>query len=116
MTPHRNITFNLPTHSDETVQDEIQILTSTRDTSVNVSSPTRTIYNHTRNTTRSYYDPPSILSAFQQLNTTIKPENIRNSNQQTQRQDSDPFRYSFFPPSNTNILTNNTQYSKYFST
>ena len=33
---HRNITFNLPTHSDEVVQDESQNITSTRDTSVNV--------------------------------------------------------------------------------
>ena len=28
---HRNITFNLPTHSDEVVQDETQNITSTRD-------------------------------------------------------------------------------------
>ena len=41
--PHRNITFNLPTHTDETKQDETQSLTSTHDSSVNVSSPTRTI-------------------------------------------------------------------------
>ena len=32
---HRNITFNLPTHSDEVVQDETQNITSTRDTFVN---------------------------------------------------------------------------------
>ena len=69
---HRIITFILPTHSDETVQDETQNITSTHDTSVNVSSPTRTICNHTRNTTRSRYDPPSIPSAFQQLNKTIQ--------------------------------------------
>ena len=67
---HRIITFNLPTHSDETVQDESQNITSTHDASVNVSSPTRTFYNHTRNTTRSGYDPQSIPSAFQQLNKT----------------------------------------------
>ena len=60
----RNITFNIPTHSDETVEDETQNLTSTHDTSVKVSSPTRTIYNYTRNTTRSRYDPPTIPSAF----------------------------------------------------
>ena len=35
-TSHRNITFNLPTHPDEVVQDETQNITSTRDTSVNV--------------------------------------------------------------------------------
>ena len=84
-------------------------ITSTHDTSVNVSSPTRTFYNHTRNTTRSRYDPPSIPSAFQQLNKTIQSENNRNNNQQTSSQHYDPFRYSFFPPSNTNIQTNNTQ-------
>ena len=33
---HRNITFNLPTHSDEVVQDESQKITSTRDIFVNV--------------------------------------------------------------------------------
>ena len=33
--PHRNITFNLPTNSDEVVQDETQNITSTRDTFVN---------------------------------------------------------------------------------
>ena len=106
---HRNITFNLPTHSDETVQDETQNLISTHDTSVNVSSPTRTIYIHTRNTLRSRYDPSSIPSAFQQLNTTIQSENNRNINQQTSKQHYDLFNYSFFPPSNTNIQTDNTQ-------
>ena len=30
--PHRNITFNLPTHPDEIVQDETQNVTSNRDT------------------------------------------------------------------------------------
>ena len=105
----RNITFNLPTHSDETVQDETRKVTSTHDTSVNVSSPTRTIYNHTRNTTRSRYDPPSIPSAFQQLNRTIQSENNPNKNQQTSSQHYDSFNYSFFPPSNANIQTDNTQ-------
>ena len=52
---HRNITFNLPTHSDEVVQDKTQNITSTRDTCVKVLSPTRTISNNTRNTT--IYDP-----------------------------------------------------------
>ena len=106
---HRNVTFNLPTHSDETVQDETQNLTSTHDTSVIVSSPTRTFYNHTRNTTRSRYDPPSIPSAFHQLNTTIQSENNRNDNQQTSSQHYDPFNYSFFPPFNSNIQKDNTQ-------
>ena len=109
MSSHRKITFNLPTHSDEVVQDETQNITSTRDTSVNVLSPTRTISNKTRNTTRSIYDPPSIPSAFQQSNKTIQSENNRINNQQTSSQHYDPFKYSFFPPSNTNIQTNNTQ-------
>ena len=106
---HRNITFNLPTHPDEVVQDETQNITSTHDTSVNILSPTRIISNNTRNTTRSIYDPPSIPSAFQQSNKTIQSENIRNANQQTFSQHYGPFNYSFFPPSNTNIQTNNTQ-------
>ena len=106
---HRNITFNLPTHSDEVVQDETQNITSTRDTSVKVLSPTRTISNNTRNTTLSIYDPPSIPSAFKQSNKVIQSENNRNNNQQTSSQHYDPFNYSFFPPSNTNIQTNNTQ-------
>ena len=106
---HRNITFNLSTHSDEVVQDESQNISSTRDTSVNVLSHTRTISNNTRNTTRSIYDPPSIPSAFQQSNKTIQSENNRNNNQKTSSQHYDPFNYSFFPPSNTTIQTNNTQ-------
>ena len=93
--PHRNITFNLPLHSYEVVEDETQNITSIRDTSPNVLSPTRTISRHTRHTTRSIYDPPSIPSAFQQSNRTIQPENNRN-NQQTSSQHYDPFNYSFF--------------------
>ena len=88
---HRNISFNLPTHSDEVVQDESQNITSTSDTSVNVLSPTRTISNILRNTARSIYDLPSIPSAFQQSNKTIQPENNRNNNQQTSNQHYDPF-------------------------
>ena len=68
---HRNITFNLPTHSDEVVRDETQNITSTRDPSVNVLSPTRTTSSNTRNTTRSIYEPPSIPSAFQPSYKTI---------------------------------------------
>ena len=107
--PHRNITFNLPLHSDEVAQDETQKITSIRDYSVNVLSPTRTISRNTQNTTRSIYDPPSISSAFQQSNRTIQLENIRNNNQQTSSQHYDPFNSSFFPPSNTNSQTNNNQ-------
>ena len=93
---HRNITFNLPTHSDEVVQDETQNITSTRHTSVNVLSPTRTISTNTRITTRSIYDSPSIPSTFQQSNKTFQSENNRNNNQQTSSQHYDPFNYSFF--------------------
>ena len=46
--PHRNITFNLPPHPDEVVQDETQNITSIRDTSVNLLSHTRTISKNTR--------------------------------------------------------------------
>ena len=97
---YRNITFNLPTHSDEVVQDESQNITSTRDTSVNVLSHTMTISNNTRNTTRFI---------FQQSNKTIQSENNRNNNQQTSSQHYNPFNYSFFPPPNTIIKANNTQ-------
>ena len=65
------------------VQDETQNIISTRDTSVNVLSPTRTNSYNPRNTTRSIYDPPSIPSAFQQSNKAIQSENNRNNNQQT---------------------------------
>ena len=106
---HGNNTFNLPTHSDEIVQDGTQNITSTRDTSVNVLSPTRTISNNTRNTTRSIYDPPSNPSAFQQSNKKSQSEKNRNNNQQTSSQHYDPFNYSFFPPSNTNIQLKYTQ-------
>ena len=41
--PHRNISFNFPSHPDEKVQDETQNITSIRDSSLNVLSPTRTI-------------------------------------------------------------------------
>ena len=74
---HRNITFILPTHPDEAVQDETQNITSTRDTSVNVLSPKRTISNNTRNTTRFLYDRPSIPSAFQQSNKTIQSKQFK---------------------------------------
>ena len=107
--PHHNITFDLPTHPDEVVQDETQNITSLRNTSVYVLSRTKIISKNTRNTTRYIYDPPSIPSAFQQSNKTIQSENNRNNNQQTSSQHYDPFNYSFFPPSNTKIQLNNTQ-------
>ena len=43
------------------------------------------------------------------MNTTIQSDNNRNNNQQISSQHYDQFNYSFFPPSNTNIQTNNTQ-------
>ena len=79
--PRRNLTFNFPSNSDDEIQDETQNTTSLRSTAINVSSPTRTIYNHTLNTTRSRYDPQSIPSAFQQSNITIQSENNHNNNQ-----------------------------------
>ena len=95
---HRNITFNFPPHPDEVVQDETQNITSIRDTSVNVLSPTRTISNNTRNMTRSVYNavPPSLPSVFKHSKKTIQPENNRNNNQQSSSQHYDPFNRSFF--------------------
>ena len=87
----------------------MKLKTSIGDTSDNVLSPKMTISRNTRNTTRSVYDPPSIPSAFQQSNRTIQPERNRNNNQQTSSQHYDPFNYSVFPPSKTNIQTNNNQ-------
>ena len=105
--PRRNITFNLPSNSDEEIQEETQNITSIRNTSVNVSSPTRTIPNTTQNITRSIYDPPSLPSIFKYPNKTIRSEN--NNNQQTSSRYHDPFNYSFYPHSNTNIQTNSNQ-------
>ena len=47
--PRRNITFNFPSNSDEEIQEETQNITSFRNTSVDVSSPTRTILDNTQN-------------------------------------------------------------------
>ena len=91
----------------ETIQNETQNVTFMRDTSVNVSSPTRTIPSNTPNTTRLRYDHPSIPSAFQQSNITSQPEKNNNKNQQTSIHHYDPFNYSFFPQTNTNIQMNN---------
>ena len=68
--PRRNITLNFPSNSDDEIQDETQIITSLRNTSVNVSSPTRTILDTTQNINtrqnifRSMYDRPSLPSTF----------------------------------------------------
>ena len=112
--PNRNITFNFPPHPDETtqnetqdtIQEDTQHLNSIRNTSVNVSSPTRTISNNTRYMTRSRYEPPSIPSAFQ-TNISIQLNDNRNDNQTTSSHYYDPFNYSFFPSSDTNTYTNN---------
>ena len=69
---NRNITFNLPLYPDENtqnetqdiIQEDTQQINSIRNTSGNVSSPTRTTSNSPRYMTRSRYDPPSIPSAF----------------------------------------------------
>ena len=46
--PRGIITFNFPSNSDDEIQDETQNITSFRNTSVDVSSPTRTILNATQ--------------------------------------------------------------------
>ena len=111
--PRRIITFNFPSNSDAETQDESQIITSVRNTSVDVSSPTRTILdttqniNTTQNITRYMYVPPSLPSTFKYPNKTIRFED--NKNEQTSSRYYDPFNYSFHPQSNTNIQTNNNQ-------
>ena len=111
--PRRNITFNFSSNSDDEIQDETQNKTSFRNTSVNVSSPTRTVLDNTQNintaqnTTRSMYDPPSLPSIFKNPNKTIRPEN--DNNQQTSSRYDDPFNYSFYSQSHTNIQTNDNQ-------
>ena len=111
---NRNITFNLPLHPDETtqnetediIQEDIQHINSIRNTSVNVSSPTRTTSNSPRYMTRSRYDPPSIPSAFQS-NRSIQLNDNHNDIQPTSSRYYNPFNYSFFPSSDTNTHTNN---------
>ena len=113
--PRRNITFNFPSNSDDEIQEETQNITSFRNTSVDVSSPTRTILdntqniNTTQNITRSMYDPPSLPSTFKYPNKTIRSEN--NNSQQTSSRYYDPFNYSFYQQSNANIQTKNNQNS-----
>ena len=62
----------VPHRPEEVVQGRTQNITSIRDTSVNVLSPTRTISNSTRNITRPIFDPPPVPSV---LNTQIKQFN-----------------------------------------
>ena len=95
--PNRHRSFTIPPSSDEEViQDRTQNITKTRDTSVNVLSPTRTIPYNTRNKTRSTYDPPSVPSIIKHPTTTIPSEDNHNNYQQTSSQLYDPFNYSFF--------------------
>ena len=111
--PRRNNTFNFPSNSDDEIHDETQNIISVRYTSVDVSSPTSTVLDNTQNIntrqniTRSMYDPPSLPSTIKYPNKTIRSEN--NNNQQTSSRHYDPFNYSFYPQSNTNVQTNNNQ-------
>ena len=61
--PRRNVTFNFPSNSDDEIQDETQNIASLRNTSVDVSSPTRTILDTTQNlnTTKKKLDLCTIL-------------------------------------------------------
>ena len=109
--PNQYRIFTIPPGPDEEViQDTTQIITNNRDTSVNVLSPTRTIPNNIRKKTRPTYDPPSVSSVLKQPTKTFRSENNHNNKQQTSSQLYDPFSYSFFPPSNTNTQSNNTQH------
>ena len=108
--PNRNITFNLPytdeTHDEthDTSHDDILTTSIAQNTSINVASPTRTIPDSTRYTTRSRYDPPSIPSAFRS-NRSISSNNNCNDNPQTSNQYYDPFIYNLYPPLNTTTNT-----------
>ena len=108
--PNRNVTFNLP-HTDETrdethdtSHDDIMTTSNAQNTSVNVASPTKTIPDSTRYTTRSRYDPQSIPSAFRSKR-SISSKNNYNDNPQTSNQYYDLFNYNFYPPSNTTTNT-----------
>ena len=100
---NRNITLNRPLYADENTQNETQDMkqedtqhiNSIRNTSVNVSSPTRTTSNSPRYMTRSRYDPPSIPSAFQS-NRSIQLNDNHNDNQPTSSRYYNPINYSFF--------------------
>ena len=108
--PHPDETTQNETQS--TIQEDIQHLNSIRNTSVNVSSPTRTTFINPRYMTRSRYNPPSVPSAFQS-NSSIQLNENHNDNQPTSSRYYDPFDYSFFPSSNTNTNTsNNPNYSQ----
>ena len=53
------------------------------------------------------YDPPSLPSTFKYPNKLFRSEDY--NNQQTSSRYYDPFNYSFYPQSNTNIQTNKNQ-------
>ena len=103
----RQDTHDAQSYSDEEVQDENQNITSIRDTSVNVSSPTRTFSNNTQNITRSIYDPslPSLNIQTKQFNHKIILILLNKILVNTMIH----FFHAFFPQSNTNIQTNNNQ-------
>ena len=112
--PNRNITFHLPymdepqDETHDTSNDDILATSNAQNVSVNVASPTRTIPDSTRYTTRPRYDPPSIPSAFRS-NRSISSNNNCNDNPQTSNQYYDPFNYNIYPPLNTITKTNINQ-------
>ena len=112
--PNRNITFYLPymdeTHDEtiDTSQDDILNTSIAQNTSVNVASPTRTIPDPTRYTTRSRYDPPSVPSVFRS-NRSISSNINCNENPQSSNQHYDPFNYNLYPSLNTTTNTNINQ-------
>ena len=64
--PRRNLTFNFPSNSDDEIQEETQNLTSFRNFSFDVSSPTRTILDNTqnKNTAKIQLDLCTVLHHF----------------------------------------------------
>ena len=92
----------------DTSNDDILATSNAQNVSVNVASPTRTIPDSTRYTTRPRYDPPSIPSVFRS-NRSISSNNNCNDNPQTSNQYYDPFNYNLYPPLNTITNTNLNQ-------
>ena len=106
--PNRYKTFTFPpSPEEEIIQDRTQNVTTTRNISVKVLSPTKP--NDTRNKSRFTYDHPSVPSVFKHSTRTNQSDKNQNNNQQTSSQLYDPFNHSFFPPSNTNTQPNITQ-------
>ena len=107
ISPQRYITFEIPPSPNEEVQNKTQNITSIPYTSVIVLSPTRNTPSTTRDLPRSTYDPPSVPSVYRLSNKTRQATSIRNNNQQTSSSHYDPFNYTCFPQSNTDIPTHN---------